>query len=440
VDEDLLRILDNRAGFHIRRVDEEFNCGKVRLYKADRILYNFDTIWESVESAMNRKKETKRKYLSIIEEFYYVATLNNFELKKQRGNYLSELLSNNLGAKVDEIMIRKLKLPTSKSKFSRERRDEYIKEVLKKTEPTESMSYVSDIVKRKLIEERLPYSISRYSIAKIRDELFGGKIYKEDKVREIILKEYKGKQIDGNAVKEIAKKAHASKNTVRRVLKNMIKEGEIPSKNRITHIQKRKEDLKKVISVVKKYIEENDIEYIPYKVLMRKSGATKIKDMSWLNYRKTKEEILNAIPEIKIITDREEKNKKLYEELNKRLESLADLVGGFEKLDEYSIYGLWISTGADDFVSHERFTDLIYFGKLIIKREFVPQDMVGAELAKKKVEAYLSLHPYKINIKDLWEKSSAKDVISYRVFLRLVRSNFIKIPTNSNPTFEKRNN
>ncbi|MCD6547473.1 MAG: hypothetical protein J7K22_02885, partial [Nanoarchaeota archaeon] len=41
VDEDLLRILDNRAGFHIRRVDEEFNCGKVRLYKADRILYNF---------------------------------------------------------------------------------------------------------------------------------------------------------------------------------------------------------------------------------------------------------------------------------------------------------------------------------------------------------------------------------------------------------------
>ena len=258
VDEDLLRILDNRAGFHIRRVDEEFNCGKVRLYKADRILYNFETIWESVESAMNRKKETKRKYLSIIEEFYYVATMFDFHLKSRgKHNYL-KILKERLPF-VEKHHLSRLSIPTPRSTYSKKQRDECVKEVILNLGPKATVDEIISVASKILCERRVPHTINHvHHVCRVRRNLVDRRSIKQ-KILDVVKEEYipYNKVITAKDVRHIAKKIDVDVDAVRKGLNGLIKSGDIPRELRLTQQELRNMNIEKAIKLMEDYIIEN---------------------------------------------------------------------------------------------------------------------------------------------------------------------------------------
>jgi len=121
---------------------------------------------------------------------------------------------------------------------------------------------------------------------------------------------------------------------------------------------------------------------------------------------------------------------KIVKEINKRLESLAELVGGFEKLDEYSIYGLWITLGGKDTgVSAMSFNNMLYEGLLLVKREYIPSEdfRVSIDIANNRIKRYLSNHTYK-SLRELWRKSGVNEVLKYSNFTRFILYGLIEIP------------
>ncbi|MCD6547632.1 MAG: hypothetical protein J7K22_03715, partial [Nanoarchaeota archaeon] len=432
VDEDLLRILDNRAGFHIRRVDEEFNCGKVRLYKADRILYNFETIWESVDRVLNMKLPKFRiRNSNIIEEFYYVATMFDFHLKSRgKHNYL-KILKERLPF-VEKHHLSRLSIPTPRSTYSKKQRDECVKEVILNLGPKATVDEIISVASKILCERRVPHTINHvHHVCRVRRNLVDRRSIKQ-KILDVVKEEYipYNKVITAKDVRHIAKKIDVDVDAVRKGLNGLIKSGDIPRELRLTQQELRNMNIEKAIKLMEDYIIENNIDYISYNRLVRESGILNFRKFTWASEIRTRAEILKRSELIKRTVDRKLHKEKIVKEINKRLESLAELVGGFEKLDEYSIYGLWITLGGKDTgVSAMSFNNMLYEGLLLVKREYIPSEdfRVSIDIANNRIKRYLSNHTYK-SLRELWRKSGVNEVLKYSNFTRFILYGLIEIP------------